>query len=288
VTAVGDHVVVATTFGKEYDGKLRAACEKGYGLAAASLREKPEQLAWLGGAKVLAVVLPQRDDFAKFCHFFADDEKKVNQRWADGVAQADGFFWWDPSGTSATFRGSRGLDDTTAHTVHHLGHVLLNRHAYNFKFLPTWLDEGYAAWLEHATLGCNSISCISTRRYGVGLVRKDELMPRATWFDDMRKEVADGKDPAFWPILRKDLTTIEPEEVAKAMVVIDDWIARRPDDFLKLLASLRESWPKGVVAALSPEATAANRKAFEAFGTPAEKVDDELRAQLRATRSGKR
>jgi hypothetical protein len=279
-TSAGDHVVAATTFGKEHLDPLRDACELGYVAAAKSFHESDSDLTWLGGQKVLVVVLPAREEFGAFCRFFAHDEKKVDQRWAEGVAQADGFFWWDPSGTSATFKGSRGLDDTIAHSVHHLGHVLLNRHGFNFKFLPTWLDEGYAAWLEHEVLKRNVISCISSRRYGADGVRKDELVSRTSWYEDSVKQIAEGADPPLSPLLRKDLTTITPDEVAKSMVLIDWLVRERPDAFLQFLTALRQAWPKGVASPLSPEARTAHAKAFDALGTPADLLDRELRAAI--------
>jgi hypothetical protein len=278
--AKGDHVVAASAFGKEPSETLRDTCEAAYAAAVASLEESSSDLAWVGGQKLLAVVLPERADFALFTAFFARDEKRVDQRWSEGVARSDGFYWWDPTGTSATFKGGRHLEHTTAHTIHHLGHVLLNRHAYNFKFLPTWLDEGYAAWLEHSVLKRNLISCISGRRYGAENVRKEDLLARASWWEDAVQALAAGRDAPFFPVLRRDLSTITPDEVSKSMLVIEWMVQTRRAEFLRLLAALRESWPAGLVSPLSPEARSANARAFEALGVPAEKVDAELRAWL--------
>ncbi|MBM4015412.1 MAG: hypothetical protein FJ293_10680 [Planctomycetes bacterium] len=280
--AAGEHVLCASSFGQPHAETLRDAGEKGYAIAAKALRETPADLAWIGGAKVLALVVDSRDEFGRFTRCFARDERKVDSRWAEGVAKVDGFYWFDPNGTSATFRGARHLDDTVAHTVHHLGHVFLNRHGFNWKFLPTWLDEGFAAWLEHRVLGRNAISCIAGRRYGSSGTRKDDLVMRPSWFDDAVKAVREGKDPLFPPILKRDLSTIEPEEVAKAMVVIDWMIDARPDGFLKLLAALRDHWPKGVVSPMAPETARAHEQAFAALGVPAALLDAELRKSIAA------
>lgn len=280
---VGDHVVCASPFGKEHLARLQDASERAYAESVGVLREKQDDLAWIGGSKALAMVVDTREDFGLFCRFFARHEEKVDARWADGVARVDGFYWWDPTGTSATLRGARHADDTIAHTVHQLGHVLLNRHRYNFRFLPTWLDEGYAAWLEHRVLGRNAISCVSTHReYGGGEVRKEELLSRASWFDDAVAAVAAGKGPPFAPILTRDLTTIEPDEVAKAMVVVDWMVTEKADAFAKLLTTLRDAWPKGPLVALGPEARAAHDKAFAAFGVPWQHVDVELKRAIAA------
>lgn len=287
--AVGEHVLCASALGKAHVEALRDAGEKSYLLGAATLRENAADLAWIGGSKLLGIVVESREDFGAFARSFARDEKKVDARWAEGVAKVDGFYWFDPTGTSATFRGARHVDDTVAHTVHHLGHVLLNRHGFNWKFLPTWLDEGFAAWTEHRVLGRNTISCIAGRRYGSSGVRKEDLLSRSSWFDDAVKAIREGKDPRFQPILKKDLATIEPEEVAKAMVVIDWLVTERQDGFLKLLAALREHWPKGIVAPMAAEAAAAHQKAFAALGLPAELLDAELKKAIaaRAAPAGK-
>ena len=72
------------------------------------------------------------------------------------------------------------------------------------------------------------------------------------------------------------------DEAAKAMVVVDHLIRRRPDDFEKFLVALRQAWPKGSVQPASQEVRAAHQKAFAALGTPAEQIDTELRAALAA------
>ncbi len=277
-----DHFVVASAFGKAHAHALQEASEKSFALAAGALRESVTDLAWIGGHKALAVVVDTRDDFGLFARFFSRQEKKVDARWAEGAAKVDGFYWWDPTGTSATFRGARHVDDTVAHTVHHLGHVLLNRHGYNWKFLPTWLDEGFAAWTEHRVLGRNAISCISSRRYGAEGVRKEELLSRDRWFDDAVRAIKEGKDPPFGPILKRDLSTITAEEVAKSMVVVDWLSTQKQDGFLAMLAALREQWPKGQVPALGAEAAAAHAKAFAALGIPAERLDAALRESIAA------
>ncbi|MSR45522.1 MAG: hypothetical protein EXS13_00370 [Planctomycetes bacterium] len=277
----GEHLVCATAFGKGHAKQMLEASEKGYLLAAEVLKETASDLTWIGGHKALAIVVDTRDDFGGFARFFARDESKVDQRWAEGVAKVDGFFWWDPTGSSATYKGGRHVDDTTAHTVHHLGHVFLNRHGYNFRFLPSWLDEGFAAWFEYRVLGRNAISCIAARRYASQkTVRKEELLANARWFEDAVKLIRDGKDPMFPSLLPRDLSTIEPEEVSKAMVVIDWLVTERKDGFLKLLATLREQWPKGIVPPTSPAAAAAHRAAFAALGLPAELLDAELRRAI--------
>lgn len=280
--AVGPHVVTASTFGEPHARAMRDASEQGYAIAAAALRESQDDLAWIGGAKAFCLVVDGRDDFARFARYFTRQEKKVDARWAEGVAKVDGFYWWDPVGTSATFRGARHVDDTVAHTLHHLGHVLLNRHAYNWKSLPTWLDEGFASWLEQRVLGRNAISCIAARRYGSSGTRKEELVARDRWFDDAVKALREGRDRPFGPILKRDLSTIEPEEIGKAMLAVDWLVGQRQDGFLALLAALREQWPKGIVAPMSREASAAHAAAFAALGVPAEKLDAELRAAYAA------
>jgi hypothetical protein len=240
-------------------------------IAAKSLREADGDLAWMGGQKPLLGVLTTREEFGAFAHFFARSEPKVDERWADGVAKVEGFFWWDPVCTSATFRGARQLDDTTAHTIHHLGHLLLNRHGYNFKFLPVWLDEGYAAWLEHAVLGKERQSRASrapaTRTTACARTRCSR---GRRGFDDALDAITLGKDPPLYGILRKDLSTITPDEVSKSMILLDYLMKKRPDDLVKMLAALRKAWPTGLPGPISPEAIAAHKAAFAALGTPAE------------------
>jgi len=269
----GDHVVAATAFGPAEAKELREAGERAFVYTAETVGEGTD-VRWLGGQKVLALVLKTRDDFDHFARFFAAHEPKVSARWADGVARADGFYWWDPTGTSATYRGPRSADETASKTIHQLGHVLLNRHDYNWKFLPTWLDEGYAALTEYVVLGRNGTNCVSTEQYGT--VRKGDLLQH-DWFDEAVKMIAAGKDPPLNQILKRDLTTITRDEVKKSMVVVK-WLRdeKRPE-FLKLFAALRKQWPKGPASGVMQDAITAHAAAFAAFGMPPEQVDLEVR-----------
>ncbi len=269
----GEHVVTATAFGAAEAKELRDAAERAYAFAAESLGEGGD-VRWLGSQKVLALVVDTRDDFDRFARFFAAHEKTVTPRWADGVARADGFYWWDPIGTSATYRGPRSSDETASKTIHQLGHVLLNRHEYNWKFLPTWLDEGYAALTEYVVLGRNGTNCVSTEQYGQ--VRKGDLLQH-DWFAEAVQMILAGKDPPLNQILKRDLATITRDEVKKSMVVVK-WLRddHRPE-FLKMLAALRKTWPKGPASAVTQEAITAHVAAFAALGMPPEQVDLEVR-----------
>jgi len=269
----GDHVVAASAFGAAEAKELREAGERAFAYTAETLGEGSD-VRWLGSQKILALVVDTRDDFDHFARFFATHEPKVNPRWADGVARADGFYWWDPTGTSATYRGPRSSDETASKTIHNLGHVLLNRHDYNWKFLPTWLDEGYAALTEYVVLGRNGTSCVSTEQYGT--VRKGDLLQH-DWFDEAVKMIVEGKDPPLNQVIRRDFTTITRDEVKKSMVVVK-WLRdeHRPE-FLKLFAALRKGWPKGPSSGVTQDAIAAHAAAFAALGMPPEKVDLELR-----------
>jgi hypothetical protein len=131
-------------------------------------------------------------------------------------------------------------------------------------------------------LGRNAISCIAARRYGSSGTRKEELVTRPSWYADAVKAVRAGKDPLFPPIVKKDLSTIEPEEVAKSMVVIDWLVRERQDGFLRMLKAFRDHWPKGVVSPMAPEVARAHEQAFAALGLPASLLDAELRKAIAA------
>jgi hypothetical protein len=272
----GDHVVIATALGAAHAKALRDAGEKAFAYAAKSLGDG-DDVGWLGGQKALGLVVATREDFDRFVHFFAAHEPKVDKRWADGVARSDGFYWWDPIGTCATYRGPRSADETTSQIVHDLGHVLLNRHQYNFKYLPTWLDEGFATLTEYEVLGRNFTCCVAPDKYASGTGRREDLLPNQRWFEDAVRAIAEKNDPPLVQILRRDLATISRDEVKKSMVVVKWLCDEHRDGLQKLVAALRKSWPKGAASAVTTEAIAAEGAAFAALGMPPEQVDAEVR-----------
>jgi hypothetical protein len=285
----GGHVVVASALGEAHGKALRDASEKAFTFAATVMGD-PDDVTWIGGQKALAIVVATRDDFDRFVHFFAAHEPKVDKRWADGVSRADGFYWWDPIGTSATYKGPRSADETVSQTIHNLGHVLLNRHQYNFKYLPTWLDEGFAILTEYEVLGRNFTCCIAPDKYATGTGRKDDLLPNQQWYDEAVKAIVEKSDPPLVQIVRRDLATISRDEVKKSMVVVKWLCDERRDGLRKLMAALRKSWPKGAASAVTKEAIDAQTAAFAALGMPPEQVDAEVRryaTSLKAPKSDK-
>jgi len=274
--AAGDHVVVASALGADHAKTLRDASEKAFAFTATVLGD-PDDVSWIGGQKALALVVATRDDFDHFVRFFAAHEPKVNKLWADSVARSDGFYWWDPIGTSATYRGPRSADETTSQTVHALGHVLLNRHQYNFKYLPTWLDEGFATLTEFEVLGCNFACCVTPEKYATGTGRKDDLLPNPHWYDDAVKAIVAKEDPPLVQVIRRDLATISRDEVKKSMVVVKWLCDERREGLCRLVAALRKSWPKGAASSVTKEAIEAETAAFAALGMTPEQVDAEVR-----------
>ena len=271
------NVVVATNLGDEYTRELANTAERTFQRVAAVLRREPE-LAWVGDEKLFAVVLDERDQFGEFCQYFASLEPKVDSRWADNVSAADGFYWWDPTGTSATWKGgARGLDLTTAQTVHNLVHVLLNRHGYNFKFLPPWFDESFAALIERDVLKQHRVTCLLARRYGGAGEREDKLNI-GFWFERIVEQMRAGEDPSIDSLLRKDYSTLELADIAKGMALQHYLLSRRWSDYERFFAALREHWPKGVVALRSSAARAAHKAAFEALGSHPVELDRDVRA----------
>jgi len=73
----GDHVVAATAFGPAEAKELREAGERAFVYTAETVGEGTD-VRWLGGQKVLALVLKTRDDFDHFARFFAAHEPKVS------------------------------------------------------------------------------------------------------------------------------------------------------------------------------------------------------------------
>lgn len=279
------HITAASPLGLEHARELAGRCEEAFGWVCEVL-DQPRDLEWVGGRNVFSLVLDGREEFAAFTQFFANHERKVDRRWAQSVGRSDGFYWWDPVGTTAVRRGQRLPEHATAHSVHSIGHVFLNRIGYNFCFLPAWLDEGFAGLVEFQVMGFNSTSCLGTGGYATPQGRNTDLLPGLNWLESMSARIRAGDDPPFEPILLQDIASMEPDQAVKATAVLRYLLQEKPADFRRFFARLREVWPAGVVNHRGPEAREAHRQAFEALGIVPARIDAEVRAFYRRTGDG--
>jgi hypothetical protein len=278
-------VTVGTMESADYSQVLADDCQRAIEWCAEQFQQ-PADLTWLGDRHVFCVVVDNREQFSSFAQFFQSTEKKASRRWADSVARRDGFYWFDPVGTAAVRRGRRILEHTSAHSVHMLGHVLLNRYAYNFRFLPAWLDEGFAVLLEREILGINVSSCITDPGgYATAGLREEKLQPGAAWLEDMIRRIQHQEDPPLQEILQRDITQLTADDVVKSMTVLIYLLEDRPDDFRAFFQKLREVWPPGQVNHRSEEAQAAHRQAFNVLRLTPRQMDQKLREYFAARES---
>ncbi|MEW6745118.1 MAG: hypothetical protein AB1486_20380 [Planctomycetota bacterium] len=276
--ALEAHLAVISDYSAEDTERLAQLAEQGTSRLGAELGHEASDLEWLGGRKILLVVLRERAAYDAFIADFALRERKVDATWASHVKLNYGFYWWDPACTSVAYQGPRRQGAAVGHTLHNLGHLLLNRHLYNFKYMPPWLDEGFAALFEHEVHQRNDVFCVGRSGYATG-DRRDRFHTRDNWIEALRNAMQASADPTVEALTRRDLNELGELDIAKAMAVVKYLRTQRREGWLALLPLLRELWPAGRPVARTQACIEVHDKAWRvAFDTDPGALEQAVRA----------
>jgi hypothetical protein len=245
----------------------------------------------LDGKRMFVLLLESKEDYEKYCEFFG---KKFNlgPGWAKVVRVAGGFYHYQPC-ASVDFRGGRTEKSLVNSSVHKLGHVLINRHHFGYNYVPAWLDEGFAAWLEHEVLKQNLTYCFSTSygQYGGGGNYGNEKAAgktvkivgnEPTMKDVVRMLVGSGKDRPLQALLPLDLPEIGFDETSKAANVIDFLIREDATKFDRFLERMRSRMPHFETKITPGIRSDVQMEALQAiYGTGPAEIDARWRAAVK-------
>ena len=239
--SVRGNVCVVTDLGQTEADETANTAQRATEAFCSEFGHEPNDLSWLGEGKALLVTLRGREAY----HALVDEARRyrrVDRTWEKITKNTYGFYFWDPTGLSVSWQGERRRGAARGQALHQLGHILINRHRYDFKILPPWLDEGFASLFEFEAHGRNDVYCVSRQGYLSGgtaaLHRK-----RGDWRSKLESAIRDRQDTSLESLVRRELNELSEIDIAKAMGTIE--VIRQTEDlFVRFCEALRREWPK--------------------------------------------
>jgi hypothetical protein len=289
-TSASDHFVVAGPYEEAFLREVGEGAERvlayferiyGAGAGAEALRGQSAEL----------YLFDDPPSYARAVPHFASGTTTVGRTWAEYVKGANGFVLYEPRPISVAARLNRERVSLVGHTLHSVGHLLLNRLAPNGRLLPPWYDEGLACLGEFAGIGANTIFCRAPVEGGGGYYRprgaKVEAEPdpyrlaAGRWREELRAGVDRKALPPLEVVLRREVSELSLLEIVFSMAVVERFAEGGPEALRRLHASLRRGMPPSPRRTLDPEPSRALHEAafVAALGLRVEAVEGEARAR---------
>ncbi len=219
---------------------------------------------------------------------FASWTTTLPDGWVERAVDTHGFYWADPYALSSVRLWNRDEQHLYGHCLHHWGHLLANRLAYDGRLLPPWYDEAVAALAEFRDARRNTIFCrvASTGGSGTGAAGAatqlfdPQFMIKGEWEGALRAALAGGAVKSFDHLAALEFSELRHVDVAAGMAVIE-WLAHRGEGALRRFHdTLRAGAPLAPdrVRRVASERQARYDKAFDAaVGTGWRAADQEWR-----------
>jgi hypothetical protein len=230
---------VFSEFDLEHAKSVLAACEKALTLVRNRIGYGAP--VWKPELRCEVVMLRTPSSYMKLTDRVAADTRQP-AGWAEFTKRRTSFYTVQPP-ASVQHMGGRRKPDLVYCTVHHVGHIALNGMYANHTYLPVWLDEGFAAWVENATLG-QSLTACATFGYGLVAARQDKWSSSAGWKPNLKNGLTDGSVMLCEALFTIRLNEMGWKEIAKAWSLIDWWITEDRAKFLQFVKAVRRRYPR--------------------------------------------
>ena len=215
------------------------------------------------GQRPMVVLTPTKSEFDMFSEWYAEtypvyDKKKF----VDAKKKTD---WYAAVASRAMLAGHvKPLDGeflkmTVAHLV---GHLVVQRHAYNNNFVPAWLDEGVAAYYEAKVAGRVGIHCFSLTRDRQRPHTSEKVTSRGAtlmnFHSKLKKDLAKPDALSLQMMWQPSLSDMTLVELTQGYAVVS-WMASQPGKLPLFIKTLKRLWPTDV----TPEYTSGKGRAQE-------------------------
>ncbi|MGH7150941.1 MAG: hypothetical protein ACREIU_09595 [Planctomycetota bacterium] len=244
----------------------------------------------LRGQRAELYLFEDAPSYAKAASHFASGTTTVGAAWVEYAKGANGFVLYEPRPISVAARLGRERDSLVGHTLHHVGHLLLNRRSPNGRLLPPWYDEGFACLGEFAAIAANTVFCRAPAvDSGGGYYRRRDAKAEAEpdlnrlaagkWREELRRAIEVGALQPLEPVLRREISEITLLEILLSMGTVERLALAGPEGVGRLHARIRRGMPPSPRRTLEPnDSRALHEAAFlEASGLGIEAVSAEVR-----------
>jgi hypothetical protein len=286
VVETTEHFSVLSANSAENAKKVGGALERALDHVVNLLSVKEDLLQ---SRRMPVILLVERDHYTRYVDVFGE-KHEFGPGWAKAVRTAAGFYHYQPC-ASVDYRASRVEDNLVNSSVHKLGHVLVNRLHFGYNYVPAWIDEGFAAYLERAVLDQNITFCLSSSygQYTVGTYGTKETARGAkvsgnepSLDEIIRKLVGSGTDRKLVELLPLDLPDLDYDATAKAWSVIEFLVREDAQQFDRFLRRMRDRLPKFERTVTARERAEIQVAVFqEVYGVGPDVIDSRWRRTVR-------
>ncbi|MCA9321078.1 MAG: hypothetical protein KDB53_10100 [Planctomycetes bacterium] len=278
------HFTFCTSMSSAQVGPILGAAEKAYGLWAKHVGSDNWRSLW-AEQKAMVVICPSKREYQRYLKWYADKYPVWSaEEFVKGHSQAQ----WFPEPATRNVLGTHhkphSEDFLKQIVVHLVGHMIIDRYAFNNNFTPAWLREGMGMWMEAQVLDGASCACYQG---AYGLRGKDadrgkQGLPRAKLHTRVKNAITkhEGKNTKGITVLAA-LDQLSFDDMLTSYALID-WMMSQPKGLANFLRAMKQGWPAEVVPGHLPAKTAAQEKAFKkVFDMTFEQVDEALQEHVK-------
>lgn len=234
--------------------------------------------------KCMVLILPDRRAYEKYVDLYAAEQHQPRDH-IQVMKRTRGFYNYNPPMT-VDYVALRPFREVEASIIHKLGHILIYRFHFQYNYIPPWLSEGFAVYVEGKFLGEVLTFCISSRktRYedppaGQGI--KEKWLEFGSWPGLLRTMVSARKDAPLRTLVGSHINDLGYQEVAKSWSIIQFLLEKHGVEFIEFLKRLRKALPNYEAKVTPQDYRAIQEGLFlKIFGKSMEEIEEEWRGSI--------
>ncbi|MDJ0974905.1 MAG: hypothetical protein QNJ98_10635 [Planctomycetota bacterium] len=172
--------------------------------------------------RIQLVLFKKAPQYVRFAKWFNEQEKceELVPGWVRSVQRQHSFWWTHPRKLVAVYQFPNTDKTFVSNVIHNIGLVLITRYRINFLYPSVWLQEGFAYYLELTTQGYTQSFTLGKGGSGGG-AKGPVWLDSKKWKGELKKLVAEGRDPPMKRIARMTHDQFSYVELVKSWSVVD-------------------------------------------------------------------
>jgi hypothetical protein len=224
----------------------------------------------------MGVLLPAKRDYIRFNKWFAENYKVWSKKqWPINKDLADYYCESAARRIMTTYVKPNSDAHVRAIITHLTGHMLVLRYMFHNNFVPPWLEEGMAVYMEARVNKKHACKCFNDPYGSVAVDPNDPVAgyPTAKWKVATKKASKKGKLKSIKALMRVRLAELELADAQKAYATVS-WMMSQDKKCAEFIAAMKRAWPRKIAMEYETGHGEAQAKAFkEVFGMSLPEVD---------------
>ncbi len=229
-----------------------------------------------GGQKCMGVLVPTKRDYKRFNKWFAENYKVWSKKqWPINKDLADYYCESGSRRLMTTYVKPNSDAHVRAIITHLTGHMMVLRYNFHNNFVPPWLEEGMAIYMEAQVNKRHACKCFNDPYGSVAVNPNDPVAgyPTAKWKVAIKKASKKGKLKSVKALMRVRLSELELADAQKAYATVS-WMMSQDKKCAEFIAAMKRAWPRKIAMEYEMGHGEAQAKAFkEVFSMTLVEVD---------------